>query len=335
MPFHANTSLRTIAGREMTVVELAESTGAARAELWPEMGGNCVRWQIALPGGSPIDLLYAPDPEELLGRPTRGGIPVLFPFPNRIRAGRFTWAGRGYQLPLNDSTQQNAIHGFTPRRQWRVLDTGANNERAWAKLEFLGSRDAPDCRDQWPADYRLTLMWELNQAALTIRAHVENADAVPLPFGLGFHPYFRVTAPSDQFSAFASARWELNDGLPTGTVLELDEHFDLRKPRAVESVKLDDVYTNLNEAVDPATSLRTVGRVERAAIGLSVNVRASADFRELVLFTPPHGQAVCLEPYTCPTDAVNLQARRQDVGWRVLPPGGRWNGNVEMMALIR
>ena len=60
-------------------------------------------------------LLYA-DPDCFGdGRPTRSGIPVLFPFPNRIRDGRFTWDGRTIELPLNDPTQKNAIHGFACR----------------------------------------------------------------------------------------------------------------------------------------------------------------------------------------------------------------------------
>jgi aldose 1-epimerase len=54
------------------------------------------------------------------------------------------------------------------------------------------------------------------------------------------------------------------------------------------------------------------------------------DFRELVAFTPPHRQAVCLEPYTCTTDAINLQQAGIDAGWRVLAPGASWSGDVEL-----
>jgi aldose 1-epimerase len=50
-----------------------------------------------------------------------------------------------------------------------------------------------------------------------------------------------------------------------------------------------------------------------------------------VAFTPPHRQGLCLEPYTCTTDAVNLQQRGVDAGWLVLPPGATWSGVVEMV----
>src|SRR5712692_9930408 len=90
---------------------ILEDGAGGRAEVWPAAGFNCYLWQVAR-GGRLLDLLYA-DPDFLTGgRPTRSGIPILFPFPNRIRDGRFTWDGKEFQLPLNDGPQRNAIHGF-------------------------------------------------------------------------------------------------------------------------------------------------------------------------------------------------------------------------------
>jgi aldose 1-epimerase len=53
-------------------------------------------------------------------------------------------------------------------------------------------------------------------------------------------------------------------------------------------------------------------------------------FRELVVFTPPHRQAFCVEPYTCTTDAINLQTRGVDAGWLTLAPGTRFEAVVEL-----
>ena len=77
MPFSAEESSRVIAGKEQPVITL--NAGDATAEVLRGMGCNCVRWRIA-----GRDVLYAPPLDELAARPTRGGIPVLFPFPNRI-----------------------------------------------------------------------------------------------------------------------------------------------------------------------------------------------------------------------------------------------------------
>jgi aldose 1-epimerase len=48
------------------------------------------------------------------------GIPILFPFPNRIRQGKFQWKGQQYELPVTDKWG-NAIHGLCLDRPWRVV----------------------------------------------------------------------------------------------------------------------------------------------------------------------------------------------------------------------
>src|SRR5437868_62099 len=106
----------TSSGLDGTVFLLEDASRTARAEIWPALGFNCYKWQIVREGQT-LDLLYA-DPQLFdNGRPTRSGIPILFPFPNRIRAGRYTWNGTEYQLPLNDATGTMAIHGFVCRRR--------------------------------------------------------------------------------------------------------------------------------------------------------------------------------------------------------------------------
>src|SRR5579871_4129739 len=95
----------TAAPLDGTVYVLSDPAQDIRAEIWPALGFNCFHWQEQT-----LDLLYA-DPQLFQNPvPTRSGFPVLFPFPNRIRNGRFTWQGKDYQLPLNDPSHRNAIH---------------------------------------------------------------------------------------------------------------------------------------------------------------------------------------------------------------------------------
>ncbi len=297
-------------------------SGTERAEIAPAFGFNCFRW--ATRG---MDVLYA-DPQFLTGgsSPTRSGVPILFPFPNRIRDGRFSWQGKMYELPRNDPSGKNAIHGFACRRAWRVIGQGADADSAWLSGEFHGSRDAPECATFWPADYRIRVTYRLMPGRLRIEAVADNPDRVPLPFGLGYHPYF-LTTPAAECRVHVPARqyWELDESLPSGRRILISGSRDLNRPRPFADLSVDDVLTDL--AGDPADGL-----VERGAIArgpLSVRIRSSPDFREAVVFTPPHRQAFCIEPYTCATDAINLQARGVDAGLRLLQPGESWSGVVE------
>jgi aldose 1-epimerase len=93
-------------------------------------------------------------------------------------------------------------------------------------------------------------------------------------------------------------------------------------------LKLDDVLTDISTIPGP-DGLRECGTIQ-GDVKVAIQMACSPSFRELVVFTPPHRQAFCIEPYTCPTDAINLQARGVEAGWLTLPPGERWNAVVEM-----
>jgi aldose 1-epimerase len=336
MPFQVRTATQPAAdGPDGGVAVLEADGGAARAEVWPARGFNCYRWRVAH-GERAFDLLYA-DPRLFLGaRPTSGGVPILFPFPNRVRDARFTWDGKEHQLPRNDSEHVNAIHGFVFDRPWRVVDQGADGSAAWVTGAFRGSADAPDLAAFWPADYELRVTYRLAADSLRIEAAVVNPDTRPLPFGLGYHPYFRVplvpnTSAADcRVEARAGAFWELKGFLPTGERRPVEGRLDLRTPRPFPGLKLDDVLTGLPDEEGTSDGMRLLGVVREPMVGAEVRLRAAPAFRELVLYTPGHRQAVCLEPYTCATDAVNLQERGIDAGWQVLPPGGRWSADVVM-----
>ena len=57
------------------------------------------------------------------------------------------------------------------------------------------------------------------------------------------------------------------------------------------------------------------------AVGLEIAQLCDPIFRDFVIYTPPNRQAVCMEPYTCITDAINLESQGIDAGLRVLDPG--------------
>lgn len=332
MAFRVTTEQRATASPLDGTVHILESGVGDQAVVWPGLGFNCIAWRVRHQGQL-LDLLYA-DPGLFDNPvPTRSGIPVLFPFPNRIRAGCFTWAGREFHLPLNDPAGKNAIHGFACRHPWRVVDRGADERSAWLCGEFQASREAPQARPLWPADYRLRLTYRLGRGEqgsvfLDLCSQVENIDAVPLPFGLGFHPYFRVPLlPNGGCWLQVPARfcWELAENLPTGVCRPIDPGRDLRQPRRFDELHLDDVLTGL-----PGNG--PIGQVLSDPLGKGprLMVTASPGWRELVVFTPPHRQAVCLEPYTCPTDAINLWASGLEVGWLVLPPGEKWEEVIRL-----
>lgn len=309
-----------------TVIVLEHSAGH-RAEVWPAAGFNAFRWAVPGVEGQPLELLYADPALFTEGRPTRSGIPILFPFPNRIAGGTFTWDGQTWTLPLNDAPKLNAIHGFACRRPWSIVTQGANDSSAWVTGRYQSHPD------EWPAAHQLTVTLRLGLDSLRLEAEVSNPDTKPLPFGLGYHPYFAVPfapgtdAADCRVQVPAESFWELRDCLPTGKVYPVDPGRDLRQPRHYGEVTVDDVLTALPRG--PAGRLHPLGQVTGAP-GCTLEVFGDDSFRAVVVFTPPHRQAFCIEPYTCPTDAVNLSARGIECGWRTLPAGASARFIVEL-----
>ena len=330
------TRTATAGDKSGEVYELTDDAGTVRAEVWPFMGFNCLRWQVRQPDGSWGSILYSAPDWEANPVPTRSGHPILFPFPGRLAGGMFDFGGLAFRLPLNEATGKHAIHGFTPRNPWRVASAKNSFANAGAGIrgEFHLSRDLPAALALWPADFVLAVVYRLDDSALTVHAQVHNPDSRPLPFGLGYHAYFTIPGGGEgsvdrlTLRANVSKLWEAEDAIPTGRTLPLPADLDFRAPRPIGPMHLDHVFTGVDVSQPDAGGLVTVAELSAADRPGRLTVSASPDFRELVLFTPPHRKAVAIEPYTCAADAANLQARGIDSGWRTLEPGETWESTV-------
>lgn len=303
----------------MSPLILRNPRTGATASILPAAGFTCYALRIPV-GSQTVDVLDT-DPEFASTgiHPTRNGIPLLFPYPNRIRGARFVWEGRSYDLAgVHQDGQGNAIHGLVFDRPWRVVEQGGDR----AVGQFRLSVDAADRRHLWPADFLIEVGYNLQEQGLRCEIRVFNPDTVPLPWGFGTHPYFRIPLAAGSqrgdclIQAPAAEAWELIGCLPTGQRLAVTGTKDLREGQTLEGLQLDDVLTALESPNGRITSL-----VMDPAAGLQVTQVTDAAFRELVVYTPPHGRSVCLEPYTCITDAVNLAVKGIDTGLQVLAPG--------------
>lgn len=327
-PFEA-----TAGGRACTAYELADEAETVRAEVWPDRGFNALRWQVRQPDGGWSDILYTSPEWESNPVPTRSGHPVLFPFPGRMRDGRFSSDGNTYQLPLTDSSKRHAIHGFTPRSPWELtaIAEGDGSASVFARFEV----PAAGPNGTWPVPTAIELQYDLSAARLRVEASVQNLGFGPLPFGLGYHPYFRlpgVTGPDVSLYVLQANVYRVYevdaDNLPTGVKLNLQPAVDFRSPRAVGTTHLDHVLTGVTSAAE-SDGLRELAVLSHPDSPGRLRVMADPVFRELVLFTPAHRQAVAIEPYTCSADAANLAARGVDSGWQVLSPGDTWSAAIE------
>src|SRR3954466_8190102 len=168
-------------------VVIHDPINGSSAEILVGQGFNCFRF-TAMAEGQPFEVLSSPSGfPSGQSRPSRGGIPLLFPFPGRIPGTTFTWQGKQYELEAGDALG-NAIHGFALSRPWRITDQAVNQVTG----QFHAWQDDPSLKARWPADFRLTAVYTLVGNRLHGHYKIENPSDAPLPCGFGTHPYFRI-----------------------------------------------------------------------------------------------------------------------------------------------
>ena len=319
------------AGR--TVHTLHDDETGASASVIPSYGFNLFDLRLPLAGQVRPVLVSAPDFADRPGHPAGNGTPILFPFPNRIRDGRFTFERRAYQLPATNGP--NAIHGFALAANWDVIEHRAVSDRAFLVGRYQISKQSPDSLALWPADAVLQVAYSLSGRRLSMKVTVSNPTAANLPYGFGIHPYFRLPfspggdPAKTQVVLPASKYWVLKDFLPTGEIRPVDDRLDFREGKPQKELKLDDVLTGL-QYHDKQGAARLVDSEKNAEFRLTFD----DGIRELVVYTPPQKPDVlAVEPYTQTTDAINLQSQGFEAGLRILGHGRQDSFSITMETL--
>lgn len=320
-----------------------EQKGKAVAEIVPELGNNCYAFRVS-DGYFWYHVIDSPpDLETLEQRPTAYGNPILFPFPNRIRNGKWEFEGKTYQFDKQPESP-TTIHGLLLNKPYKI-DKHAASENGATLVCSLNSQDFPDIIRQYPFPFRIEITYTIKDAVLTMHTMIKNTGKSNMPMGFGIHPYFRVDTYPKRLAIISKFRstkadaskavitvpvnkyWELDQVLvPTGKQLDVKDTLDLRNGQLFTKLKLDHVFTDLN----------LVDNVSRCSIqnndsGHGMVMESDAQFRELVVYTPPDRDSICFEPYTCPTDAINLEAKGIPAGVIVLAPDETFSATVRII----
>jgi aldose 1-epimerase len=275
-------------------VILSDSEASSEAVIVPSLGFACVAFRVMTETGSWSVLAEPPDEESLLTRTSRYGIPIMYPWPNRIRDGMFRFGGRSYRMPLAPNGP-HAIHGLVRGRPWTVEARSVDSAGAFCRA---GIEIGVDEDDVWPFPSQLSVEYRLDGRELFVIAEATNTGESPMPMGFGIHPWFGMPlAPGGrketlEIQAPARRFWELDETLcATGKIRPVEDGFDARDWQMVGDTFIDDVYTDL-----PLEDGWFTAEIRDPASGRRVAVRSTETFREHVVFAPRHGQAVCLEP---------------------------------------
>lgn len=247
-----------------------ESRGSF-ALVAPERGGMVTRWQV---DGEPVLFL---DEATLFDRTknVRGGSPVLFPSPGKLAGDRYARDGREGAM---------GQHGFARTSPWEVVHSATDEVT-------LRLSATPGTRSAFPWDFVATLRYALSGPTLRIEQRFESQGPTPMPFGTGFHPYFRVRDAEKARARVPTPATRAWDNAQR-TEIALAHSIDLCAPEV-------DLHL-----VDHGSSQASI----ELGDGRRIEIRASEAYRRWVVWTLAGRDFVCLEPWTCPANALNTGA---------------------------
>jgi aldose 1-epimerase len=251
--------------------------------------------------------------------PTGARGQVLYPWPNRVGNGQWTFSERVAVPKIDDATHATAIHGLV---RWRPFHIDTVNQNRCSLTLLLHPMP------EYPFLSEINVTYHLGKLGLTVTTTVTNRDDVPIPFGVGFHPYLSVTTPTIEGAELevpAAAYVAVNDRqLPTGEILPvIGQNLDFTKRKSISGHELDVTFTEL---LRDDSGLATV--VLADANGGEIELSVDRNFPYLQVFTGDtlergrRRTSVAVEPMTCPPDA--LRSGKDVV---VLEPGQHWAGS--------
>jgi aldose 1-epimerase len=288
--------------------------------ITPEGGNNMYSFSVGgrelLVGPTSFDTFFDRIP----------GTPILYPTPNRVRDAVYEFMGESYTMSFPGEKQSHWIHGLVrDDTAWEFDEPSVTSKGVYFTARYTMNEDNPRFV-AYPFPNVLTVTYRLMADRVRIYYEVKNIGTTPLGFGFALHPFFQVHGGKENTTIQVGAPTHMiatDDHLPTGEVEPVDgTSFDLREPRKLSDLKLDDVYLG----VGPDIPLRFTFE----SLGLGVRLVPTEDFSHVVVYTP-NSDFFCIENQTCSTDAHNLHSRGlvDEAHLQIVKPGRKSGGHVD------
>jgi len=285
-------------------------------ELAPAVGGSIARFYSTRDGVTHHWLRPASAQALERGEVEAMGSFPLIPFCNRIRNGGAQFQGREIAMPPNRGNSPHTIHGVAWRHAWSVLDRDTKSARL--EYDYRGGT--------WPYRFHATQLFELQPDGLRVTMEVENRDTVPMPIGIGHHPYL-PHRPGTRLCVSVSAMWA-GDAEVMPRWLERPPLLEkMRAGMLLSDVTQDNNFIGWNHVarVDWPAS-------EAQSSATSLTLRAEAPLDYFVLYSPAGADYFCIEPVSNCTDWLNLnQYSQAEIGGSSIAPGERYRASFSLI----
>lgn len=289
--------------------EITLSNDKIQMGILPEIGGSVSFFKYTQ--GSNIRDIMRPFEKTAKGFDSNNAsMFVMLPFCGRIRGGSFVYWGITRKMSKNQAGIVDPIHGDGWKSVWDIVSQSST------KLHLKMTHDKS--KGGFPFSYDGEIIYELIDNQLAVTLSVKNLNPLPMPCGLGIHPFFVKTK-------------EVELDFPTKMVWsnESDPIFD--KPYETPATWQFDGGKALKNAIFDTCFDGFEGKasISYPDLGISVGIEADDQFRHIVLYAPRGKGFFCLEPTTNASNAFNLAANGViGTGMKSIGPDQTMTGKV-------
>jgi aldose 1-epimerase len=298
---------------DFTILNVASADATMVAEFVAEAGMVCR--SLSDHGDQLLD--FGKGVEAYAQRGSTMGIPLLYPWANRLDGFDYRVAGKAVALP-NDTAliplDPNGlpIHGVIPGRMRWLPEERADETNLAARLAW----SSPELLSVFPFEHELRLEVAATGGMLTIVTIVRALGEGPVPVSFGYHPYLLLPGSS-------RTGWQVE--MPAGRRLVLDERMiptGEREPVHRSAFELAD--TSWDDGFELSSS---PARFVVTTPGRGIAVELVEGFPYAQIYAPEGHDFICFEPMTAPANAL-----RSGDGLSLLGPGEEYRAVFRITA---
>lgn len=233
---------------------------------------------------------------------------ILFPFPNRISNGTYTFKNTNYNLKINETALNNRLHGFVFNKSFTINETFTSKESAKIifNYKYNGSTEG------FPFPYNLELTYTFTKNKVSLDFEVLNEGKSAFPFGIGWHPYFNAPNLGDSTLDFEAK----NQYLVNKNMIPTEKTpLKFKTPLLIKDTFLDDCF--ITEKSN--TSLKT------DTYNVNINFTSKKPNSFLQVYTPETRDSIAIEPMTCAPNCFNNKK-----GLLILEVDKKYNWKVDL-----
>ena len=236
----------------------------------------------------------------------------MLPFASFIQEGHFPYFGITRHVPKNCPFSRFPLHGDV----WRNKMTVEKQTDTDVLLSYKHDKS-----EGFPFSYSAKVEYRLKENSLEIIQTLQNESALPMPFGMGIHPFF-VRDVDTQICFDAPKIWFRGDDPILGHPYTAPANLDFKSPKGVSANGTNISFGSWNGKAS----------ITYPAKNITVHIQADNTFHHLILYAPKGKDFFCLEPVTNTPDAFNLASLGiMGTGIQSLGPKQTVSGKIELI----